>query len=68
MNLNYLNQSILDLNVSILEYFGPFRGIWELDGPVLVGDHLVAICLYLSDFACFGPILGVFGCFWVFWE
>ena len=50
--------------MSILEYFGPFRGIWELDGPVLVGGRLSAICLKMVIFALFWPILDLFSLFW----
>ena len=32
-----------------------------LDGPVLVGDHLVANCLKMVIFALFLLFLGVFG-------
>ena len=64
MNLNYLNQSILDLNVSILEYFGPFRAIWELDRPVLVGTHVDANYLKLDDLELFWVFLDLFSLFW----
>ena len=57
--------SILALFELFWTYFGPFRGIWELDGPVLVGGRLSAICLKMVIFALFLPILDLFSLFWM---
>ena len=45
--------------------FGPFRGIWELGRPVLVGDDVVAKCLNIVLFTCFRAILDLFGGIWM---